>query len=186
MNKQVVLVAGQEEALRLVVTEACVDMLTACGTPVGHIAAERDVAPRDHDIAGMIGFTGPIHGSLIIAAPPELFESTLRASAIDGPPLSLPDLLDWAGELANQTLGRIKRRFCERGVDFQTSTPTAISAQQIENGGGRQEALVGLLLTVKEGLVSVSFDVAPPQDGDLFRDQAQPIPCALEGDLVLF
>jgi len=44
MSESKTLAHEQEDEVRQVVTEACVDMLGACGLPVGKIAAGRLVA----------------------------------------------------------------------------------------------------------------------------------------------
>ena len=79
-------------------------MLSACGLPVGKIAAGRLVALSEHDLAGFIGFTGRVRGSLIMAASSRIFSATFPTMPGSRPP-SPDDLLDWVGEMANQTLG---------------------------------------------------------------------------------
>jgi CheY-specific phosphatase CheX len=183
-----ILSAGQEAAVREVVADACVDMLTACGMPVGNVSAGRLIALSEHDIAGFIGFTGRVRGSLIVAASSKVFGSTFPSSAAlsAGAKPSLPDLLDWAGEMANQTLGRIKRRFCDRGMDFETSTPTAINGRHIGGRSPVRDGIVDMVLTAGDELISVCFEVVPPANGNIFTIPADPIPCSQEGDLVLF
>jgi CheY-specific phosphatase CheX len=185
MSKQPTLNAGQEDAVRQVVTDACVDMLTACGMPVGSVSGGRMIALSEHDIAGFIGFTGRVRGSLTMAASSKMFGSTFP-QAPGAPPPPLADLLDWAGEVANQTLGRIKRRFCDRGVDFETSTPTAVNGRHIGGRAPARDGIIEMIFTVGDELVSVCFEVVPPADGNIFKLAADPIPCSEEGDLVLF
>jgi hypothetical protein len=83
-------------------------------------------------------------------------------------------------------LGRIKRRFCERGIDFETSTPTAIKGRHI---GGRTPARNGIIeiaMTVGDEVITVCFELEAPESGEIFKTPAVPIPCSEEGDLVLF
>src|SRR6185369_6239874 len=95
-----------------------------------------------------------------------------------------PDLVDWAGEIANQALGRIKRLFCLHGVDFEATTPTAGGLRELTIAAPPCDATVGLTLTADPGdgrsgaVLSVGFDVVPPPEGDIFRLPAEPIPCA--------
>jgi CheY-specific phosphatase CheX len=178
-------VVEQEDIVRQLVTEASVDMLGACGMPVESIAAGRLIALTEHDLAGFIGFTGRVRGSLIIAASSKTFSATFPSLPGSRPP-SPDDLLDWAGEMANQTLGRIKRRFCDRGMDFETSTPTAVKGRQIGARTPAREGIIDLVLTVGDEMVSICFELVPPADGPVFKFGGDPIPCSLEGDLVLF
>lgn len=185
MSGQNTLAAGQAEAVRRIVVDACVDMLVACGLPVGQVEPGRMVALSEHDIAAFIGFSGSVRGSLIIAGSSKMYTSTFPSST-NGTPRALTDLIDWAGEMANQTLGRIKRRFCERGVDFETSTPTAVKGRHIGGRSPVRDGIIDLVLTVGDEVVSVCFEVESPADGEVFKCPAEPIPCSQEGDLVLF
>jgi CheY-specific phosphatase CheX len=175
----------QEEIMRQAVTDASVDMLRSCGLPVASIAAGRLIALSEHDLAGFIGFTGRVRGSLIVAASSRTFSATFPMLPGSRPP-SPDDLLDWAGELANQTLGRIKRRFCDRGMDFETSTPTAVKGRHIGARSPIREGIIDLVLTAGEELVSICFELVPPPDGQVFKSAVEAIPCSQEGDLVLF
>lgn len=175
----------QEDILRHLITEACVDMLSACGLPVGKIAAGRLVELSEHDLAGFIGFTGRVRGSLIMAASSKTFAATFPMLPGSRPPTP-DDLLDWAGEMANQTLGRIKRRFCDRGLDFDTSTPTAVKGRHIGARTPSREGIVDLVLSAGDELVSICFELVPPPDGQIFPGAVEAIPCSQEGDLVLF
>jgi CheY-specific phosphatase CheX len=175
----------QEEEVRQVVTEACVDMLGACGLPVGKIAAGRLVALSEHDLAGFIGFTGRVRGSLIMAASSRIFSATFPTMPGSRSP-DPDDLLDWVGEMANQTLGRIKRRFCERGLDFDTSTPTAVKGRHLGARTPTRDGIIDLVLTAGDELVSICFELVPPANGPIFQGAVEAIPCSQEGDLVLF
>jgi CheY-specific phosphatase CheX len=184
MGQKTIYVAQESPEVRIAVTDACVDMLTSCGLPVGQVEPGRLVALSEHDIAGFIGFSGTVRGSLIIAGSSKMFASTFPSP--NGQGQSLADLLDWAGEMVNQTLGRIKRRFCEHGIDFETSTPTAVMGRHI---GGRtpvRDGMIELALTVGDEVISVCFEVETSIQGAIFKSPATPIPCSHEGDLVLF
>jgi len=185
MSESKVLAHEQEEEVRQVVTEACVDMLSACGLPVGKIAAGRLVALSEHDLAGFIGFTGRVRGSLIMAASSRIFSATFPSMPGSRSPTQ-DDLLDWVGEMANQTLGRIKRRFCERGLDFDTSTPTAVKGRHLGARTPTREGIIDLVLTAGDELVSICFELVPPATGPIFQGAVEAIPCSQEGDLVLF
>jgi len=179
------LAPDQEKAVRSAVVDSCIDMITACGQPAGEIDAGRLVSLSEHDIAGVIGFSGSVRGSLIIAGSSKVFARTFPTAG-GAPGRTFPELLDWAGEMANQTLGRIKRRFCERGIDFDSSTPTSLKGRHIGARSPLRDGIIEIALTVGDEVISICFEIESPGGGDIFKTPAVPIPCSQEGDLVLF
>jgi CheY-specific phosphatase CheX len=182
-NRSAPLDGVQAEAIRGFVTEACLGMLATLGSPVS-VATEYHAPSAAHDVVGFIGFAGVCRGTLMVSSSYGLFRSSypLATSA----PAPLADLFDWAGEIANQLLGRINRRFCERGVHLDASTPTAVKGRDV---GGRSPVKPGvceLAFVVGVEMVVVSFDLSPPPGGKVFADGADPIICVREGELVLF
>ena len=176
---------GQDEAVRMVVTAACVEMLQACGLLVESSEGRPSIAFDEHEIVRFIGFTGRVSGSLIVATSSKIVTSTFSPSGGSTRP-SPADLLDRAGELANQTLGRIKRKFCDRGVDFETSTPTAVNGHRLDWPSPARNGVFIVVLAVGGESVSFRFEVIPPPGGEIFRSPVEPIACAEEGDLLLF
>lgn len=168
------------------VTEACVDMLATSGLAAERIDPSLDSVFSERHIAGFIGFSGRVRGSLVIAASSAVFQRTYPQHPGSLTTPSSIDLLDWAGEMANQTLGRIKRRFCERGIDFDASTPTAVNGRQIGARSPSRPGIVDLMFAVGDEIVCVCFEVVPPSDGVIFREPVEPIECSAEGELVLF
>jgi CheY-specific phosphatase CheX len=177
--------ARQFEALRVMVTDASVDMFTSCGFAVRVIDLNAPISPRKHDLAGFIGFAGALRGSLMISGPARVFHNT-HPAALTATELSKTDLFDWTGEIANQLLGRIKRRFCERGRDFEASTPTAIEGRELVRRFPGRTGVLDLTLTVGGDIVSICFEVMAPADGQLFPEPAEPIEVSNEGELLLF
>jgi CheY-specific phosphatase CheX len=173
--------AEQAKTVRALTTEACAEMFALLGTPVDVLERGHTV-PATHTMTGFIGFSGPIRGSLTVSSTADLFRASYPSK---GEP-NIADLLDWVGEIANQLLGRIKRRFCERGVDFEASTPAAIRGRDIGGRSPVREGVCDLVFRVGSDVVGVSFEVTPAADGKIFTDTAEPIGCSREGDLVLF
>lgn len=175
----------QYEILREVVTGACVDMFAGHGFSVRVIDLAGTLPTRLPDLAGFIGFAGAVRGSLMISGPSKLFRST--HPSLEGPAnLSRADVFDWTGELANQLLGFVKRRFCERGRDFEVSTPTAIEGRELRRRFPGRAGVLDLVLAVGGDIVTICFEVTPPIVGKLFPDIAEPIAVSQEGELVLF
>ena len=100
--------------------------------------------------------------------------------------LSESDLFDWIGEMANQLLGRIKRRFCELGRDFHASTPSAILGREIGRRFPERAGVIDLVIGVGGDVLSVCFEITPPTDGEIFKASATPIVVSSEGDVLLF
>ena len=175
-----------EEALRAILARTCLDMLAACGVTATPADPTPSLAVVEHHIAGFVGFTGRVRGSLVIAASSALFRRTYPLGPEAGLKAPTGDVLDWAGEMANQTLGRIKRRFCDRGVDFDTSSPAAIIGRHITGRSGSRQGVFELAFNVAAEIVSVCFEVIVPSSGVIFPTPARPIPCSAEGELVLF
>jgi len=181
MNDSFVLEPAQAAIVRSLTTDACQDMFQTLGSPVTLLETPGDTA---HDIAAFIGFSGPARGMLMISSSAELFRSSYPSKT--GAPPSVVDLFDWAAEVANQLLGRIKRRFCERGLDFEVSTPTAVKGRDLGGRSPAREGACNLAFTIGNQVIGVCLEVTPPSNGKLFSSPAEPIGCAVEGDLVLF
>jgi len=181
MSNPIVLDPAQAAIVRSLTKDACQDMFETMGSPV--LLMETMGGPA-HDIAAFIGFSGPARGMLMISSSTELFRSSYPSQT--GAPPSVVDLFDWAAEVANQLLGRIKRRFCERGTDFEVSAPTAVRGRDLGGRSPAREGACNLAFTIGNQVMGVCLEITPPSDGKLFSDPAEPIGCAIEGDLVLF
>jgi CheY-specific phosphatase CheX len=175
--------AEQEEAVRLIVSSACLDMLASYGVHMGGPADGPPVTFTEPELAGFIGFTGPVRGSLVISASSAFFRSTYPASP--GTTVTNADLLDWTGEMANQVLGRIKRRFCDRGTSFQAGNPNAIRGRYLV-GRTTTGRIFDLVLASGNEALYVCFQIIAPGDLDIFPTRVEPILCMEEGGVMLF
>jgi chemotaxis protein CheX len=88
-------------------------------------------------VASVVGFTGKdLRGALLLATTFEVIAST-RPSALAKQSLSKNSysdwvmVRDWAGELANQILGRIKNKLRPYSIVLEVSTPTAFSGRAL-------------------------------------------------------
>jgi chemotaxis protein CheX len=78
----------------------------------------------DEVFAGVIGFTGDsMRGTLVLAPTRALLERSHRGLSCE--------LRDWAGELANQLLGRIKNRLRGVGIEIHVTTPVVLRGHYI-------------------------------------------------------
>lgn len=185
-TESTVLKAEQAEELRTILVETCAEMLESCGISARPAELTPSAGFNERHIAGFIGFTGTVRGSLVVAASSRLFRATYPLGAQSGNDAEMPDLMDWAGEMANQTLGRIKRQFCARGVDFETSSPAAVNGRHIAGRSGPRQGVFELAFDAANEIVSISFEIVVPGDGVVFHTPADPIACSAEGELVLF
>jgi chemotaxis protein CheX len=88
-------------------------------------------------VAGFIGFSAPaVRGAVLLAStfnviararPPEARKRVLSPSSSSDWIL----VRDWAGELVNQVLGRVKNRMRAVGLTFDVSAPAALSGQAL-------------------------------------------------------
>ncbi len=70
------------------------------------------------EYASILGFSGEkMKGSVVISCQRPLLDKSHPNHSM-GMPVSEPDFTDWAGEITNQTLGRIKNKLATAGVSF--------------------------------------------------------------------
>ena len=97
-----------------------------------------------------------------------------------------PQLFDWAGELANQVLGRITNRLAARGVEVVVSMPRVMFSQHFQVPRSPRSAECQLRFRaagqhpVGVWLDAVASDTTRPLIG------AAKSPSASEGDVLLF
>ncbi len=139
----------------------------------------------DEGVVAFIGFTGAtIRGALTISAPSEFIRKHVPGQT--GPDAPEEDQLDWAGELANQLLGRLKLRLAGYGVTFELSTPTAMRGNDLRSTHHPDESAHLLTFTAEDVEFFVVFDAQVSAE---FRMLETPQPEAhpvQEGDLLMF
>lgn len=87
----------------------------------------------DEPFASTIGFTAErILGVLVLTVSRGLAEASLPAS-LRVPGVADEIVADWAGELSNQFLGRLKNRFYAAGVEIALSTPTVFAGKELRH-----------------------------------------------------
>jgi hypothetical protein len=125
--------------------------------------------------AGVIGFTGDaMRGTLVLAPTRKLLERSYSA---------LPcEFRDWAGELANQLLGRIKNSLRAYGIEIHASTPVILKGTYLASVPRGELSL--RCFAASPGNVSVWFD-AEVEDGTALAEHESP-EGPREGDTILF
>lgn len=94
-------------------------------------------------------------------------------------------IADWTGELSNQLLGHLKKRFSAVGIDIALSTPTVFAGEGLRHFS-RPSPLLRRLLFVGGGALLVEFQAEFGSDfeiGEAGADQEASLP---EGEALFF
>jgi chemotaxis protein CheX len=92
-------------------------------------------------LAAVIGFLGTqVKGSLTVRAP------------------TLHEVSDWAGEIANQLLGRLKNKLLPHGVSFAMTTPAMIYGDSLKEAEARHGSLT-IVFPWQDEQICVRFDL---------------------------
>lgn len=162
------------------------DVFASCSIPAElHEGDVEELGALPHVVA-CIGFSGDkLRGMLTVVAPLLLMQAAYPREISLSP--DEDQVLDWAGEVANQLLGRIKRRLVARGVTLGVSTPRALLADQLAVARSTRTSICVLRSSVGDSLIGVWFDAEPETDGILFEDPDPPPEAVADaGELILF
>ena len=128
MSEHLTRTLGQIDAL---VEAAARALFATHGLPLGERRVDFGDTPEDHDLASSVGFTGPeIRGALLMTTRQDLVELAWPFELRHQPP-SERDVCDWAGELVNQLVGRVKNALVPFGLALEQSTPTVVTISQL-------------------------------------------------------
>lgn len=175
------------EALAKLVQDSITEMLTSVEVLSDFHASEvgpSSEVPSSADVAAVLGYTGDqINGSLVVACPKGVLDASHPNHAM-GMPVSDNDISDWAGEIANQSLGRIKNRLASQGVKFAMSTPTSVTGKQMQIRPPKNGHALEMRFTGAKGMVLMHFLTV--FDAALKFDAMKKEETAKEGDSLLF
>lgn len=118
------------------------DEIVVCATHKLFEAMDRQaiyIGPREADainttdgaVASILGFTGaPLRGALALVCDRRVIDDSLPKEEAHS---SSSEMLirDWAGELVNRLLGRIKNQLLLRGLDFRVAIPITMHAEAL-------------------------------------------------------
>jgi hypothetical protein len=118
--------------LSRILLEATRQMLAGEGKSWEVIASEMGQVDFCGSLAASIGLGNPngLRGKLVIVAQPDFFRSSYPAE-IAASGISEDDLADWASEVANQLLGRIKNILSGYAVNFSMSIPAVVGGDRV-------------------------------------------------------
>lgn len=157
-----------------IVCEAVTKVFEAYGTEL--LAAK--TGDPGHEVVAVIGYAADeVRGGLALGISKKLAERTM--------PTPDTPLYDWAGELANQILGRVRNKMLAYEVDIQISTPVVLHGLGVQVAPpGHTGVKVASYKAGKE-MVQVLLEARFEQGYEL------PEPCAddtaiNEGEMLLF
>jgi CheY-specific phosphatase CheX len=110
---------SNKEVLESIVLRATTELFGAYGVPLEPSCE----SPDEVMFAAIIGFSGQLARGNLLLVPSE---GVLKQSQ----PLGDAGR-DWAGELANQLLGRIKNQLLARGLEIYLTTPVVIRGMKL-------------------------------------------------------
>ena len=176
--------AGVRGAIDALVQGAIVELFHAYGTALAPVPR---TSPREaltfHELAVAIGFTSPRSGigvnqsgRLTLSMPQAVF------ALVKGEDAKNARSDDWARELANQLMGRIKNRFLPFGVRLQTGIPTNTDPN-LEAQRARSSALRIYTGRTLRGEVLVTLEGLPDESQLAY---VGPEKVASEGDTIFF
>ncbi len=164
-----------------ILNEVCAAMWSE-GTPAPAMADPP--ASLGDAVVASIGLGGPdFRGALVVLGRPSFFSETYPLPRPRG--VGNGELADWAGEIGNQLIGRIKNRVGSLGLDFSISTPTVVRGDRLALGRSGPQT-IQTALTIRSERVDVVFEIAQDDGRPLLPAKGAPVVASLEGQGLLF
>jgi hypothetical protein len=152
------------------------------------LAGERlCLSPEAGTVASSIGLSGPdsLRGKLVVIAQPEFFRAMYPMGADAGAKLSVDQLADWASEMANQLLGRIKNMLSLRALNFSLSIPTVLQGDCMQLLCRDRPSCIERCVRVDGHAVDLLLELERPGGGPLLG-QNESVATQSEGSALLF
>jgi chemotaxis protein CheX len=172
------------EKLDSVIVSAARALFESNGLSLGEAPMESGPPPNDHDIAASIGFTAPqVQGAILMTTRKELVARAWPRELRHREP-SEREVCDWAGELVNQLLGRVKNALLPFGLTLEQSTPTVVTGKHVHRAPPSTNIARRYFFDTSVGTLLIYFDAAMAT-GLSFAEGHKVQPAA-EGDVQLF
>ena len=175
------------EAIELneIVVAAARHVLPDCGIPLGELLQNADDTAEVKQLVAFMGFTGDVlRGTLAMVVPIELMRRAYPLAFRDNVRWEF-EVFDWAGEVANRLLGRIKLGLGARSVDIEASTPRVMLGEQLHVTRSTRGTVCSACFATSGTPMRVWFDAISPEGQSVFGPASaaggQP-----EGDVLLF
>lgn len=115
---------NNQQIVDALVVRSTEELFAAYQVKVAEQVEPAEVPGDDILFAGVIGFTGKnMRGTLVLAPTRTMLERSHQGENCE--------FRDWAGELANQLLGRIKNQLRRYGIDIEVTTPVIVKGQYL-------------------------------------------------------
>ncbi|WP_437836267.1 chemotaxis protein CheX [Sorangium sp. So ce1153] len=163
---------------------SCVHLFRDNGVEIRLLEEAPSEPTPGNAVVSFIGFTGDhLRGSLTLVAPVTLIKRShpLREQRA----LDEDMVCDWASELANQLLGRVKNRLRPLGLVIVLSTPSAAIGEHLRAREEQGEGFRRLMFDAGADRLAVLFDAIAP-DTALQLEEASPSDPQREGEVLLF
>ncbi|WP_437600784.1 chemotaxis protein CheX [Sorangium sp. So ce590] len=163
---------------------SCVHLFRDNGVELRPLEKAESEATPGNAVVSFIGFTGDhLRGSLTIVAPVALITRChpLRERRALGEDM----VCDWASELANQLLGRVKNRLRHLGLIIVLSTPSAAIGEHLRAREEQNEGFRRLVFDAGPDRLAVLFDAMALDTGLELEEVDMPDP-QREGEVLLF
>jgi hypothetical protein len=132
-----------------------------------------------------LGSADGLRGKLVMIAQPDFFRSVYPPGIGEGE-ISPTALADWASELANQLLGRIKNLLGAHGVDFALSIPTVIGGDRINLLGRDRPSCVEYAVRIDGHRLDLLLEMDRAGDREILSGDSEAVVAAPEGSALLF
>jgi CheY-specific phosphatase CheX len=172
--------------LRTMVISSAQHILPACGLPIGD-PIETPLTDTTKQVVAFMGFTGDVlRGTIAVVAPLDLIRKAYPLPLDDAARWEL-EVFDWAGEIANRLLGRIKLLLTPGGISIEASTPRVMLGEQLHVTRSTQGTVCSTCFPVGNSWVRVWFDAICAEGRPLFvQTEARTVSIPPEGDVLLF
>jgi hypothetical protein len=109
-------------------------------TVLAALGRARDCALNTQQLASMVGFvSSEVKGAITVRAPISFFSGTYPTSKKEA--LGLREVSDWAAEIANQLLGRMKNMILPYAVSLSVATPATVYGNFLKEAEPREGSL---------------------------------------------
>jgi len=170
---------------RLVVAAARA-LFGAHGVTLGEPESSDRDTPTDHDVAASIGFTAPrVQGAILMTTRKDIVANAWPRELRHRDP-SEREACDWAGELVNQLLGRVKNALLPFGLTLEQSTPTVVTGRHVHRAPASTNVARRYFFAVTTGSILVYFDAVLAEELVLSESGDASTQSAPEGGIELF
>jgi CheY-specific phosphatase CheX len=179
--------AAEAEELRRLVVASTLHVLPACGLQVTEPTDPVADESEEKQVVAFLGFTGDaLRGTIAVVAPLELLRSAYPLPLADKAQWQV-EVFDWAGEIANRLIGRVRSGLALRGVMIEASTPRVMQGEQLHVTRSTQGTVCSAYFPAGPSWVRVWFDATSADERPLFSGSSTaPASIPAEGEPVLF